>query len=195
MRLTYVFLGVAFVVTVVVATAVASGPGAEVSWITIGFGLFATAATEVGRWVERRNRHAVPRAGAGWHAASAALVAVEVGLGTLLLLAAFRVGAGRPIAGFLDRLYSAWEAVVVLLGIGLSAIVWAGMGLTGVIGALVNAARAAAGRPIRTDAIGWKHGIGGAALLVAIGFAARWLAQDAAWLREQLNPLADLVGR
>lgn len=165
----------------------------ELYWVVFAF---ATIIGAVLRWphhIERSNPNAYPRRVGATSARVA--VGIDIGLnvavGVLLLLAATRAGPGRAIASVLDEMVAVSEqAELVGMRIGamlglLVTILWlTGLGLTGVIGSLIAAWPAGAGRRrYGDDRKDWRHGVGGLALL-ALAYLLLLAAIDTNWLRD-----------
>lgn len=189
-------LGLAGGIAVLIAWRGLDRSSTEIGWVAIAFCAFVISAL---RWPYAVERNEMNRSGpdrrTGWRAVGIG-IPLYVAAGILLLLAAARVGPGESIAAGLHWAESAALAIGVLLSL-IATIVWLGtMGLAGLIGSLITAGRTIAGRRrYGDDAMGWRHGLGGLALLALVAFGLWFLATDAAWLRDVLEPLLDLVDR
>ncbi|MBE1878431.1 hypothetical protein [Myceligenerans pegani] len=165
----------------------------EIFWVVFAF---ATIIGAVLRWphhVERSNPNAHPRrvGAVGARVAVGIDIGLNAAVGVLLLLAATRVGPGQAIASVLHTIDSVSEQADLLgmrieaaLGLFVTVLWLTGLGLTGVIGSLIVAWRAVAGRGRRRygeDWKGWRYGLGGLALL-ALAYLLLSYAVDTNWL-------------
>jgi len=189
-RVLYWPIGAAYVVT----AALSDPTAAAASCQFFAFALFAVAVRLLGKQVELRNPHRSPRPGGATRLMIAVSTVGAAALGVLLLLAGHRLFIGRPLVAFLDRLFTTADAIAVLFGLAVTLLFAAGAGLALLVGAFATAVRRGTGRSVAYDAPGWKHGTGGAALLVGVAVFIRWLAEDWSWVREQWTPLLDLFG-
>ena len=188
-RVLYWPIGAAYVVT----AALSDPTAAAASCQFFAFALFAVVVRLLGNQVELRNPHRSPRPGAARRTVVAVSTVGAAALGVLLLFAGHRLFIGRPLVAFLDRLFAAADAMAVLVGLAVTLLFAAGAGLALLVSAFATAVRRSTGRPVAADAPGWKHGVGGAALLVGVAVFVQWLVEDWPWLREQWAPLLDLL--